>query len=427
MNQKKTEESTFKLPPRKLPLMYLYFGGFCFLSATVATCFLAEEFLGFFYSPHLLAITHLITLGWISANILGVIYIAAPMTLQLWLAATYTDYLMFFSFAIGVVGIVIHFWTATPLGIAGSGVLIYATFVGVAIRVFSGLTKAKAPGFVKMHIIFSFSNILIAALWGILIALNKEYGFLTTRFTSNLYSHIHLAAIGWVLFMIFGFAYRLIPMFVPGAPAMGTWPWISGILMETGVLTMFLFILLKPEWMSGSAISILIGILIFLVQVLRTIVKRKPVPPPEPPLPDYSILHVLLSFLWLICSAVAGVILLNSFNEHTMRLSIMYGFAALVCSMSQIIIGMRPKLLSIFTWYHVFAKQKSTENLPRPIDMGDRYLQAIAFVLWTISTILFAISLLTNHYNGILAASILLTTAVVTGFFNEWKILKRIS
>jgi hypothetical protein len=197
--------------------------------------------------------------------------------------------------------------------------------------------------------------------------------------------------------------------------------------METGVLTMFLFILLKPEWMSGSAISILIGILIFLVQVLRTIVKRKPVPPPEPPLPDYSILHVLLSFLWLICSAVAGVILLNSVNEHTMRLSIMYGFAALVCSMSQIIIGMRPKLLSIFTWYHVFAKQKSTENLPRPIDMGDRYLQAIAFVLWTISTILFAISLLTNHYNGILTASILLTTAVVTGFFNEWKILKRIS
>lgn len=406
----------------------MYFGGFCFLTSIVASCLLTQEFIGFFYSPHLLAITHLITLGWISSNILGAIYIAAPMSLQLWLPASRFDYILFGIFAIGVAGIVTHFLTTSPLGIAGSGLMIYTTFVGVAIRVIHGLKTAKAPGFVKMHIIFSFANILIAALWGILIAFNKEYGFLHTPFTSNLYAHIHLAAIGWVLLMIFGFAYRLVPMFVPGEPAKGIWPWISGILMESGVLSAFFFLLMKPKWIIVSAAFLFIGILIFILQVLQTVLKRKPVPHPKPPSPDYSILHVLVSFLWLVISAITAIILLYSIpEERTMRIAFTYGFMALVCSMSQIIIGMRSKLFSIFTWYHVFAQQKTTDSLKRPIDMGNRNVQAIAFILWTIATILFALSLLTSSYLGLLMSSILLAIAIIANFFNEWTILKRMN
>jgi hypothetical protein len=422
----RSEEINYKLPPRKLPLLYMYFGGFCFLAALIGSIFLSREFLGFFYSPHLLAITHLITLGWITSNILGAIYIAAPMSLQLWLPARKLDYVLFFSFAVGVLGIVIHFWKFTPIGIAGSGSLIYLTLIGIAIRVINGLRTAKAPGFVKMHIIFSFLNILTAALWGIVIALNKDYGFLPTSFISSLYAHLHLAAIGWVLFMIFGFAYRLVPMFLPGAPAKGIWPWIGGILMEAGIVSAFLFILYKPELRIVSVILIVAGILIFLLQILRTILNRKPVPPPEPPFPDFSILHVVISFLWLIVSAIAGVILLYSVpDEHSMRLAISYGFMGLVCSMSQIIVGMRPKLFSIFTWYHVFTEQQSTDNLPRPIDMGNRRLQAIAFVLWTIATILFSISLLITFQKGIVIGATILAAAVITGFLNELTILQR--
>lgn len=406
----------------------MYFGGFCFLTSIISSCFLAQEFVGFFYSPHLLAITHLITLGWISSNILGAIYIAAPMSLQLWLPANRLDYILFGIFAIGVAGIITHFWTASPLGIAGSGLMIYTTFVGIAMRVIHGLKKAKAPGFVKMHIIFSFLNILIAALWGILIAFNKEYGFLHTSFTSSLYAHIHLAAIGWVLLMIFGFAYRLVPMFVPGEPAKGIWPWISGILMESGVLGAFYFLLMKPKWIIVSAAFLFIGILIFILQVLRTVLKRKPVPPPKPPFPDYSILHVLVSFLWLIISVIISIILIYSIpEEQTMRIAFTYGFMALVCCMSQIIIGMRSKLFSIFTWYHVFTQQKTTESLKRPIDMGNRNVQAIAFILWTIATILFSLSILSDSYNRLLIASILLFIAVIANFFNEWTILKRMN
>lgn len=380
---------------------------------------------GFFYTPQLLAIVHLITLGWISSNILGAIYVAAPMSLQLWLPAKRWDYFLFWSFAIGVAGIVVHFWTFDPPGIAGSGILIYTAFVGIGIRVITGMRKAKAPGFVKMHIIFSFANLFIAALWGITLALNKLYGFLTTPFTPNLYAHIHLAAIGWAVMMIFGFAYRLVPMFLPGEPAKGVWPWISGILMESGVLIIFLSFLFKPAWVEGSAIIILIGILIFLRLTLQTVLRRKAVPPPAPPFPDFSILHVLSSFLWLIASAIFGIILLYLVPEQRMRFASTYGFMALVNSISQIIIGMRPKLLSIFTWYHVFTNQKSTENLPRPIDMGSRHFQGAAFVLWTIGTITFTASLLTSSRSGILLSSILLATALVLTFLNERTILKR--
>ena len=191
---------------------------------------------------------------------------------------------------------------------------------------------------------------------------------------------------------------------------------------------LFFFLLDGSGWMIGSVIFLLLGILLFLFQLLRTVLKRKPVPPPKPPFPDYSILHVLVSFLWLICSAITGVFLLYSdSNDAAMRVAITYGFMALVCSMSQIIVGMRPKLFSVFTWYHVFIHQKSTNNLPRPIDMGNRNVQSLAFLLWTIATILFAVSLRISFQKGILVASILLAVGVIAGFLNERTILQRIN
>lgn len=396
--------------------------------AFVGVTYVSKDLTGFFYHPRILAITHLITLGWISANMLGAIYIAAPMTLQLWLPAGRLDYILFGSFAIGVSGIVTHFWIFSPLGIAGSGACIYAAFLGVAIRVVSGLRKAKAPGFVKMHILFSFINILIAALWGILIALSKKYFSLPTPFTSNLYAHIYLAAIGWVLLMVFGFSYRLIPMFLPGEPAKGLFPWISGIFVESGVLGLFLCLLIKPEYILLPVIVLLIGTTVFLWLTLQTVLKPKPIPPPVPEKPDLSILHILSSFLWLIIAAIVGLVILYSEpTEETMRLTLAFGFCGLIGSFSQIIVGMRPKLLAIFTWYHVFSKTQTTENLPRPIDMNKRGLQKITFVFWTAGSVIFATAIWKAYPAAIEVGAVFVLISLFSYFLNEALILKRIA
>ena len=56
------------------------------------------------------AIVHLVTLGWITASILGSLYIVGPIALRLWLPAGWLDYVAFALVVTGIVGMVAHFW-----------------------------------------------------------------------------------------------------------------------------------------------------------------------------------------------------------------------------------------------------------------------------------------------------------------------------
>jgi hypothetical protein len=61
---------------------------------------------GFFYHARMLGIVHLITLGWITASILGSLYLVGPIALRMWIPATWLDYTAFALVLIGIVGMV---------------------------------------------------------------------------------------------------------------------------------------------------------------------------------------------------------------------------------------------------------------------------------------------------------------------------------
>ena len=126
-----------QLPPRLLPVL-------CFTAAQIA---LAAAFgavaldprgvSGFFYHARMLAIVHPVTLGWITASILGSIYIVGPIALRVWFPATWIDYSAFAFILPGIIGMVSHFWLGEYGGMAWS-----AATVGIGIMVV-GVVVAK--------------------------------------------------------------------------------------------------------------------------------------------------------------------------------------------------------------------------------------------------------------------------------------------
>ena len=64
----------------------------------------------------MLAVVHLVTLGWITSHILGALYLIAPMALGPRLRITRADRVAFWIFAVGVVGMVGHFWIGEMRG-----------------------------------------------------------------------------------------------------------------------------------------------------------------------------------------------------------------------------------------------------------------------------------------------------------------------
>ncbi|HVH28109.1 MAG TPA: hypothetical protein VM818_15180 [Vicinamibacterales bacterium] len=107
------------LPPRVLPTLC----GTAHLALAVAFGVVAADprgVAGFSYHPRMLAIVHLVTLGWLTASILGSLYLVGPIALRMWIPVTRLDYTAFALVLIGIVGMVAHFWTR---GYGGNGVV----------------------------------------------------------------------------------------------------------------------------------------------------------------------------------------------------------------------------------------------------------------------------------------------------------------
>lgn len=413
-----------ELPPIKLPLFYQGFASLCFALALSGAIVFAEDLTGFYYHPRILALTHLVTLGWISANIIGTLFMVAPMGLQIHLSAKTHDGIIFFLYATGVLGMSAHFLLDRPAGMAWSAGCVYLALVLTGIKILRALSQTKAPGFVKFHIIFAFMNVFAGGAWGILLALHKIYGFLPTSSSPNVIAHVHLMAIGWATMMVFGVGYRLLPMFLPGEPAKGRLPWFSLLTLEVGIGGIFISAILETRTSTIFAILIAAGISMFFGSAIRTARNRKPAPPPLPPRPDFSMLHAPFAFFCLVVCVVLGVVLLHlPPSEKTLRVALAYGGLGFIGFLSQIITGLKPKILSIFTWYHAFSRTGSSE-VPRPVDMPVRVFQITVFALWVAGLPAFIAGIIVPSTFAIRAGATFLLAALVLSILHEFSIVR---
>jgi hypothetical protein len=82
-----------QLPPRLLPVLYFGVAHVALALAFGAVAMDPRGVSGFFYHARMLGIVHLITLGWITASILGALYLVGPIALRIWIPATWLDML----------------------------------------------------------------------------------------------------------------------------------------------------------------------------------------------------------------------------------------------------------------------------------------------------------------------------------------------
>jgi hypothetical protein len=115
-----------QLPPRLLPVLYFAAARVALVLAFGAVAMDPRSVSGFFYHARMLGIVHLITLGWITASILGSLYLVGPIALRAWIPATRLDYTAFALVLIGIVGMVAHFWLQEYGGMAWSAMTVGA-------------------------------------------------------------------------------------------------------------------------------------------------------------------------------------------------------------------------------------------------------------------------------------------------------------
>ena len=409
------------LPAPTLPLVY--FGGAHVSLAIAFAALLIEPRLAgaFHYHPRLIAVLHLVTLGWISGSILGAVYIVAPLALGLPFRARRADAIACLFFWLGTAGMVGGFWTGrfAIVGIASLSVLGALTFVGA--RLLSNLPAARLPRGVSLHLALAFVNIILAGAAGALMAANRLAGNLPLSPLALALAHGHLAVLGWATMMIFGMGYRLIPMFLPAAMPSGAGLGISAVLLELG--TLGLAASLVAGWSPGpSGLLVLGACAAFFWWIRRTLRDRRP-RPIELPRHDWSTWHTHLAVVYLVVASALGCWL--AFGEPPIAVTWAYGAAGILGFVAQMVSGIQGRLMPLFAWYR--ALERRNGDLP-----GQSVHRLIApplalsvFVAWLVGLPILTVGLMTEHHGSVATGSAALLCATIISAAHGALIIRR--
>ena len=414
-----------RLPSRLLPPLYWGFAHLCLALAFVVMLADPRSVVGFYYHPVMVAVVHLITLGWITGSILGALYLVAPMALRAPLAAGRADVWGFAVYAVGVAGMVSHFWIEEASGMAWSALMVVVGLAIPAVRFWRALASAPIPGEVKLHFRLAFVNLLGAAVMGLLLGIHKAWPFLPGYVLGNVWAHAHLAALGWATMMVMAAGYRLLPMFLPSAMPQGPWIRIGGLVFEAGVIGLFVTLLLGSPWRSLFAILAVSGLGIFLSHVLW--MRRHPRPAPKALLrPDLGVAQAMLALAWMLVGAVLGLVLaLTPPATWKLPASMVYGVAFLVGFLSQVVVGVGSRLFPLYAWLQGFSGTDFQQPPPSPHALPSRRVQVALFGLWTAGVPLLALALATDSVAWLQAAAALLLAAVALGAVQHATVLAR--
>lgn len=298
------------------------------------------DLLDFYYQPRLLALTHTMTLGWITSAMMGVMYRYVPALTKRPLRYPRLAHVQFWLFVFSVAGIIVHFdigeWVATWLA-AAMVVLSVSLF---ALNMLFCLAPAAGRGVAETGMLLAILYLLVAAILGLLLALDKTYGFLHGSVLTNLAAHAHLAAVGWVSLTICAVSYRMIPAFLlpeVELPRAAIWQ-LYGLAIGVAGLGAALLggIGGAPIW-SGTILLALLAYVAVLASLVRN--RRMPI--------DWAMRHALAGVASLVLSAGLGLTLMriDPGSELGNRVAGAYGVLGLFGWVTNFIIGMS---------YHLF-------------------------------------------------------------------------
>jgi hypothetical protein len=205
-----------RAPDARLPLTYLGTAATAFVIAAVAVPWLAPELSGHYYHPRVLALTHTVTLGWITLAIMGASYQLIPIVLKCPLWSEHLARWQLAALVVGIAGIVAHFFVAEWSGLVWAAALVAVATAAHVVNIALTLRALATWTFLARFVAVALIGISLTIMVGLALAVDHLHQYLRGDFYARLHAHVHLALLGWVLPMIVGVAERTFPMFLLG-------------------------------------------------------------------------------------------------------------------------------------------------------------------------------------------------------------------
>lgn len=418
--------STSFAPPFSLVRNHFVGSIISYVGLTIALVLTAPWMQGHYFQPHLLGLAHLATLGWITMVMMGALYQLVPVALETRLRSVRLARITFWVYLLGAIGLIGHMWIyRTGAGLWSSGLLLLIAFMMFAANLFATLAQVEKWNITGIHLLAAFCCVLLAAVLGFLLSIQLGHAFLPGDHLDYLRAHAHLAFLGWVLLVVMGVAYKLIPMFSLAhgfSLTPGKWAFALVSVGMVGLMTAWAFGGPRGlEIFYGSLLAV--GVFAFLWQMTNVFRRRirKQL--------DIGLQHSVLSFVFLGMAALLGVAQFFVPEESPANLraglQLLYGWIAFIGFVGFIVVGQMYKILPFLVWFNKYSDKVGQIKVPLLKDMFDERLAKAEFWLM-LSGFLIACAALPLANPGVFrAGAVLLFASALVFLWNMMTIFRR--
>jgi hypothetical protein len=344
--------------PLSVPLPFLLTGaGAAALFALLAPWLLplALQAPGF---PQVLALVHLVTLGWLTMTIMGASLQLVPVIVVAPLRATTFVRWQYPVFLVGVICLISGFWFwQTWLLITGGSLVVLAVAQYVLIL---GITFARAstrPLTVRF-LAASLVYLCLVVSLGLTLACNFVTGFLGTSLEHLLLLHVTLGVIGWLSCTLIGVSYTLGRLFSLAHTHDDRWGKLIWLILNGGIVVLAMGEVLDwagLSWGGGALLILATGLFAADFWRLLRARQRKKL--------EVTQYHSIAATAYFGVVTGVGIVLLLV-GQASSAVFTALGLAALVGWLGQSIIGYLYKIVPFLVWSERYGPLVGTQKVP---------------------------------------------------------------
>ncbi len=435
-------------PDVTLPLRFMAVGLASLLGTVVLLGIHPDVLASYHYNQRIVAITHLLVLGFGLSVAMGAMYQLVPVALETRLHSERLARWHFPIHLVSVVGMVWMFWIwdMKQVGHFGSGLALGVGFFvwnlvrtlrqargwtvvsfGVASTLFwlvavivAGLAVAAAKSTYELVGSPGISPALGATLSGL-----QAVASFVGRFEplAVMHAHAHLGVVGVFLVLIIGVGYRLVPMFLISDIQSPARAWASIGLLNAGIALTFVAIVLQHPLKPAAALVVIAGLGLYAIELTAIVRARR-----RRAL-DWGLRAFLFSQVLLAPVALLGLWLARpglALDETVGRLENAYGFLALFGVVALAILGMLHKILPFLVWFVAYSREVGRSKTPALHEMVSGRLQAAGLGLWIAGLAIGVTAILLAHTATSRLAAVVLGASLLVYLVNAGRVLSHL-
>lgn len=431
-----------------VPLRFIMAGVVSLLAAVVLLLLRPSVLTTYHYNQHVIAMTHLVLLGWVCSVVMGAVYQLVPVALEARLFSERLARWQFVFHVVGFAGMVWMFWTWNMKQVGhfgsvfafGAGLFIYnvvrtllrvprwnviATAIASSVfwlgmTVLVGLSVAAGKCAYEFETPLTQAGVMRTVLQGL-----QGVGAFMGRFDQlgAMHAHAHLGVLGCFVMLIIGVSYRLIPMFAVSSlqsPRRAAW---SVWLVNAGLAGAFLSVLLRSPFKMVCGGVIATGLVIYGIEI-RAILRAR-----HRGALDGAVRQFLVSLSLLLPVAGLGLVLAwpgLPLTAMTGQLETLYAFLAVFGVVSGAILAMLYKIVPFLVWFGRYSQLIGRQKVPALAEMYSAPVQSASGVIYLAALGITGAGIVAASERLVLAGQLVLCVALGLFVWNMTLVLRHL-